>query len=193
MAYNPMKYYLLKDNLDFPNRWYLGDIESIDNWSLTTGRAPNIPDPAKALGIELYQEGAEMDFTTTEGHGVPIVSSRFKRALGEPRGVRYLPVEIIGHSTQTQYFAMLIQTLADCIDESRSEFEQFTATDPVRPDKAGDYKAFFRLVLDNEKAQNAGSPIFRLAKYDIAIVIDESIRQPLSSSGLTGMIFGSLQ
>ena len=193
MANQPMKFYLLEDDIYFPNRWHLGEIEPIENWPLTMGTTPALPAPLPRLKVEVYQDGAEMDYTTTGGYGIPIVSSRLKNALGTPPGIRYLPVEIAGHADKGPHFAMVIQALVDCIDESRSEFEQFTPTDPVRPDKAGDYKAFFHLALDTEKAHAAGSSVFRLAKYDIAIVVNEVAMQALTSPGLTGIHLVELQ
>jgi hypothetical protein len=36
-------------------------------------------------------------------------------------------------------------------DETNSDFQKFIENDPVRPDLAGHYRAFFKLIIDAEK------------------------------------------
>ena len=64
-------------------------------------------------------------------------------------------------------------------DEYRSEFEKFEVDDDVRPDMAGEYRGFFKLAIDEAKA--AGHPIFRLHKFDTAIIVDETVKRALDA------------
>ncbi len=57
-----MKYYRLKDDIEYPNRWYLGDILDVDGWELLS----SVPKIDNKLDVELYQDGDEMDFTLSD-------------------------------------------------------------------------------------------------------------------------------
>lgn len=189
MADKAMKYFRLKDDVHFPNRWYLGDVKHVDNWALVAGRLP--PDATSELAVEVYRAGHQMDFTLTEAYGVPIVSAKMRKALGDLPGVRFLNAKVEGEPSNA-YFVMLIESAVDCVDESRSEFEQFTADDPVRPDKAGQYRAFFSLVLDKAKAGAAGRPIFRLARFEVAIIVNDDVKKAIEKAGISGALMGEV-
>ncbi|WP_447971890.1 imm11 family protein [Nitrospira sp. M1] len=72
---------------------------------------------------------------------------------------------------------MVIKKSVDCVDENKSEFQKFEQNDPVRPDKAGEYRAFMKLRLDANKIVDVA--IFRLAKFETAIIINEHIKSNL--------------
>ncbi|AKU91162.1 hypothetical protein AKJ08_1549 [Vulgatibacter incomptus] len=127
-----------------------------------------------------------MDFTSSEAYGVPIVSARMRNALGNPPGVRFLNARIEGQDESDRYFVLLIESTVECVDESHSEFEQFTVDDPVRPDKAGQFKAFFKLVLDKAKASASGRPIFRLARFDLAIIVNADVKRAIEEARVVG-------
>ena len=50
-----MSYYELTDDINFPNRWYLGDIAFADNWEL----AQHL-DPEREYEVEVYRDGSEI-------------------------------------------------------------------------------------------------------------------------------------
>ena len=85
-----MKYYRLKDNINFPKRWYLGEILGVDNWQLIS----SVPEQKNELNLTLYQDGEEMDFTQTEVYGVPIVSEKVKNELSCIYGIKFIPVNL---------------------------------------------------------------------------------------------------
>jgi hypothetical protein len=189
MAHQEIEYFRLTDDVHFPKRWYLGDVRNADNWALVAG---NFADPRQPLAVEVYREGDEMDFTLTEAYGVPIVSGKLRKALGDLPGVRFLPIEVEGKTLQQSYFAMLIESIVDCVDESRSEFEKFEVGDRVRPDKAGQYRAFFRLVVDKARAMTAGRPVFRLARFEVAIIVSGDVRRIINSVGTRGAVMSEV-
>ena len=125
-----------------------------------------------------------MDFTLNEIYSVPIVSNAVKEKLSSIAGLQFLPAKIVGSDSSLPYFVMLVTDLVDCVDEDRSEFEKFAINDPIRPDSAGQYKGFTKLVID--KARVGGRSIFRVKGLDVAIIISADVKHLLDSSSLTG-------
>jgi hypothetical protein len=166
-----MKYYELWDNINFYGRWYLGDIiPDTDNWKFTYGSKIDESTLNFDLSIEIYLDGKAMHYTTTEGYAVPIVSYELKKALDFIDDLQFIPVTI----EYVKYYIMVVCSIVDCVDETRSEFDIYEKDDLVRPDKAGDYKSFYKLKIDETKAKN--NKVFRLKRYDIVIVINEEIK-----------------
>ncbi|MCW9715921.1 Imm43 family immunity protein [Avibacterium sp. 21-594] len=176
-----MKYYRLLDDIDYPNRWYLGGIHSIDNWKLINAEIHETN-----LIIRLIQDGEELDYTTMVPFNVPIVSEDFKVLIENTNGLSFIPVKIENKKTIKKYFAMVIHNEIDCVDENRSEFTKFEKDDPIRPDLAGEYDSFYKLKLDYSKINKA---LFRLGKFSVAIIISESIKKEIIKNALTGAEF----
>ena len=63
----------------------------------------------------------------------------------------------------------------------------FEVNDSVRPDKAGDYRGFFKMVVNPDKC--AGFNIFRIKGFSIAIVVSAEVKQKLESAGVSGAQF----
>ena len=178
-----MKYYRLTDDMGYPNRWHLGQIGSVDNWRLVH----SMPHFSQPLGIEVFRIGAEMDFTLTETYGIPVVSSRIKEALGDLEDVSFLELDVLEGNTQGSYFAMVTLKRIDCVDERRSEFQKFEENDPVRPDKAGHYRGFMKLRIIAKRA--GSSDIFRLNRFETAIIVSEKVKDLLDNLDATGTAF----
>lgn len=187
-----MKYYRLRDDIHFSSRWHLGNVLHVDNWLY---RDPPIDfmEPGKGT-LAVYQDGAEMDFTLTERYAVPIVSEHFANALSglyevdKPyHYVVFNRIEILDKPVSKSYFTMAIETQLDCVDELKSDFTKFETNDPVRPDRAGEYSAFFDLVIDPSKTD--GKHIFRIKKHLGAIIVSEVVKDRLEAAGITGVIF----
>ena len=187
-----MKYYRLRDDINFPDRWYLGDVMHVDNW-LYRNPPVEFMEPGKS-SLEIYQDGNEIDFTLTERYSVPIVSESFLKALSgleeidKPyHHVVFNEVDIVGKSLLNKYFAMVIETQIDCVDELQSDFKKYEINDPVRPDLAGEYSAFFNLSIDVDKTNDMH--IFRIKEYLSAIIVSEKVKSRLESSSITGVVF----
>lgn len=177
-----MTYYRLEDDIDAPRRWYLGDVRGVDNWALVVGDVP--ADLLEPVEVEVDREGRPMDLTFTEVYRLPVVSSGLRAALGDLPGVRFLPAR--SGSRGDEWFVLVLRPV-ECVDEARSEFEVFTADDPVRPDLAGTYSAFYELVIDRRKALARGLPMFRVARFLPAVVVDDAVAAVLRAPGLTGV------
>ena len=176
-----MSYYRLKDDIKYPNRWCLGDISEVDNWDLLS----KLPDLKRNLEIELYEEGEEMDFTLSEVYSIPIVSDKVKRELDCFPEVAFLPLTVKRAVSQKPYFAMIVKKALECVDERRSEFQKFEVNDPVRPDKAGDYRGFMSLKVSPDCI--ASIDIFRIRRFETAIIISENVKAKLEGVGTTGL------
>lgn len=176
-----MKYYRLQDDTEYPERWYLGDVKSVDNWLLASEK----PEAgSNRLDIEVFQPGVSLDFTLSEVYGVPIVSKKIKEALQSIIGVDFQPVSILSDNHNEEYFVMIIREIIDCVDERRSEFQKFELNDPVRPDKAGDYRGFMSLFIKPDLVR--GKDIFRIAKFETAIVVSEAVKVRLENIQASG-------
>jgi hypothetical protein len=77
-----MEYYRISEDINFFERWYLGDISVEDNWIFNSGKAVDT-DELKDLSLDIYQHGVAMDFTFTEVYAVPIVSNSFAEFVFE--------------------------------------------------------------------------------------------------------------
>ncbi|SEH59429.1 hypothetical protein SAMN05660691_00390 [Rheinheimera pacifica] len=177
-----MSYYELTDDINFPNRWYLGDVAFADNWEL----AKHL-DPEREYEVEVYRDGSEMDYTHNEAYGVSVVSRKFKEALAGISGIAFAKANIIGNRPDGEFYIMAVANEVECIDEEKSEFQKFEVDDPVRPDKAGEYRGFFKMVVDPRKC--TGFHIFRIKGFIIAVVVSVQVKQRLESAGVLGVQF----
>lgn len=177
-----MNYYRLTDDVQYAGRWLLGDVLDVDNWMLVS--QGGIAGPKE---IELCHYGVELDFTFSEVYGVPIVSDKVKNILIGLPGLEFISVSIVSPISSKDFYIAVVSKLVDCVDETKSEFRKFEVNDPVRPDKAGQYRGFMRLTLDPSKI--AGVDIFRVAKFQVAIVVSETIKKSFESVGVTGLGF----
>ena len=120
-----MNYYAIEDNVYFPNRWYLGDIEyEGNNWDLCTGE--KIKRDISSLFIEVFEDGLEMDFTIAEGIPVPIINQKVKKAIEHLKSIKFIPIEISNKEVNNTYFALIVEKKVNCIDEEKSIFEKFS-------------------------------------------------------------------
>lgn len=178
-----MSFYRLKDDVRYSNRWYLGEVVGFDNWDLL--KSP--PEDSVALEIELFRDGDEMDFTLSECYGVPVVSEKIKEQLEVCSGVNFVPIRIKGKKCNSKYYALVVPSVIECVDEGRSSFQKFEVNDPVRPDKAGEYRAFTTLRLDSKKIK--GIDFFRVKGFEVAIIVSENIKSKLDRISATGLSY----
>ena len=179
-----MQYYRLYTEIAYPNRWYLGDINVNDDWIFIKGQ-PLDENEFKNLTVKVYQKGSEMDFTETNVFTAPVVSEKFTEWLYEYMDeVQLLPVKI--HNTSQRYFIMVVKNKIDCVDESKSSFTKFKKGDAVRPDLAGDYSSFKILKINPTIVDKS---IFRLDKFPLYIIVNESLKNKLEKACITGVKF----
>lgn len=180
-----MDYYRLKTDINFPKRWFLGDIDNVkDEWAFVKGKPVN-EKKFKNLTVKIYEKGAAMDFTETSAFLAPIVSEKFAECLsGYKDEVQLIPIKV--PATKQPYFIMVITNTIDCVDESRSLFSKFEKDDKVRPDLAGEYREIGILKINTANVDKA---IFRLNKFDLCIIINGDLKRKLEKAKLTGVVF----
>lgn len=181
-----MTFYRLLSRSAFQDRWYLGDL-NIDIqavWKLREGGPLDLT-KYRDLHVEIDQPGIPLDFTETDGDNVPIVSEEFAECLYDYMGeIELLPVSI--PNAKRPYYVMVIKTQLDCVDEAKSDFLKFEEGNEIRPDLAGQYQVINVLTIDPSKVDKN---IFRLAKYNIVILVSEPVKNALESKQLTGLKF----
>jgi hypothetical protein len=183
-----MKYYELRDDVNYPERWYLGDIVEVeDSWQFTSGNKIDEILLPRELHIRIYQEGKPMDYTATEAYSIPIVSVRIKAQLDGARGLQFVPVRIEGKECGSDFFIMVVTNKLDSVDEKLSEFGKFVENDPVRPDLAGHYSWFTNLKVDKGKINS--EDIFRIEKAEYYLIVSERIKAALEDIRASGLKF----
>ncbi|MCU0393680.1 MAG: hypothetical protein MUE81_21410 [Thermoflexibacter sp.] len=181
-----MEYFRLLEDMHYPNMWYLGDIINDDNnWKYSTPE--NDINSSDELEIEVYQDGVEKDFSLAGYAGVPVVSEKIKESLIEFDEIQFIPVKIVGKNVYCDYFILYTKYEIECVDEDKSEYKKFQVNDIVRPDKVGQFRAFFKLVIDTEKIDDVD--IFRLRRCNVVIIVSKKIKDVFEKLNLTGATF----
>ncbi len=186
-----MKYYEIRDDVYYSGRWHLGNIIEIeDNWQFIYGKKIVESTLPEELHISIYQDGKPMDYTTNGAFSVPIVSERIKLQLGGVKDLQFIPIKIEGKKLDLEYFIMIVASKLDCVNEELSEFGKFVENDPIRPDKAGHYSWFVKLVVDPSRIK--GEDIFRIDKTASYIIVSERVKAALEDICATGITFSEV-
>ncbi|MGY2375552.1 imm11 family protein [Pseudomonas sp. SDO524_S393] len=190
-----MKYYWLRQQIGIPGKWVLGNVRHVDNWHFRNPPV-NFMEPGRYT-LDVLSDGLEMDYSLAGYASVPVLSAKAVAALAglpevdEPYyHVVLEPVTIEGKAVGQDYCVMVIETQLDCVHESRSACEKFIENDPVRPDLAGEYRGFFKMVVDPTRIQ--GQHIFRVKKFLGAIIVSEEVKRRFERAGVTGALFESV-
>ena len=101
--------------------------------------------------------------------------------------IQFIPIKINGNLIIDSYYLAVTKKGVDCVDESKSLFDKWKEDDSVRPDKAGEYKTIYKLMIDPEKIQ--GAHFFRIKKYDVAIIISEKLKHKMEEKHIKGIKF----
>jgi hypothetical protein len=85
-----MKIFRLFTDIQFPDRWYLSNIENTAEADFFDTEKYS---KYSNLEISVSKEGKELDFTLSL-HGVPIVSERFMTLCEKSEGLKFIPINI---------------------------------------------------------------------------------------------------
>ncbi|MDO5658050.1 MAG: hypothetical protein Q4G36_06980 [Paracoccus sp. (in: a-proteobacteria)] len=184
-----MRFFRLLDDVEFPGRWHLSTISDADNWRLARPPVLGMDDPLRdqVLKVGLRQSGTPLDYSLAGYAGVPVVGFKVLQAISRLDGLTTIPAKVEGFQQKTSYHILHFWDEADCVDEGASQFEKYQVNDPVRPDLAGNYSAFVRLVIDPSRTR--GKHIFRLARSGVEVVISEEVKRRFEDAGVTGAVF----
>lgn len=172
-----MYYKVISDDLDFADRWFLGEPASaasttIDARLFTDARVYHGPLPAD---LPIKQHGRPVQFLLA-AFDMPVVSTRVADIVEQhaPGEIQRFPVTLDGRVRG--YEILNVLTAVACVDETRTKIERWKPEDD-RPDKVGQYRAIYNLTVDPLRA--AGRHIFRLAEWDIALIVSDTLRRAL--------------
>jgi hypothetical protein len=104
----------------------------------------------------------------------------------DPKEVGFAPLKIMNRDKQ-DLFLIQIKNIVECVDESKSIFKKFHKNHPVRPDMAGTYEYFEKLVIDKSKTK--GHHIFRIKNYEIWVIVSEKIKNEFNRLNIQGAKF----
>jgi hypothetical protein len=183
-----MKYFRILDDLYQTNRWFLGEVNfdhPFEFWHYVA--AGEIKKKIKEdLIISMREKGSPLDFTMADFE--LLIVNKKTADLFRKEDVQLISVKIQQFESKEQYFILVIKKEFECVDESNSEFLKFAINDPIRPDRAGHYRRITKLIIDESKIEK-DVEIFRLKKFDVAVIINENLKRKLESNNTKGIKF----
>jgi hypothetical protein len=170
-----------------PGRWYLAEPATLageeieDPWMFSAGRPVADPEP---LRIPIFKPGRPLDIEFAGVGNTPVVNERVASVFREmaPGEVQLFPVEVEGQTGP--YYILNVTREIRCIDDAACEEVQYFTQDDVRSDLAGQYRSVMGLRIDTSKV--GAARVFRLWGYYIPIIVDESIKEALERTGISG-------
>ncbi|PJJ83846.1 imm11 family protein [Mucilaginibacter auburnensis] len=184
-----MNYYRLSDELYKPKkRWFLGSINFDGEWDFWKYvRAGRVIPPQKELFVSVRKGGLPLDFTMADFE-LLIVNEKVKDLISESE-VQLIPVKVA--DLDLNLSLMVVNNEFDCVDEGRSIFDKWQMDDPIRPDRAGKYKSFAKMII-NDALVPDGSHIFRIKNYSITVVVSEVLKNEMEAQKVSGVKFEKL-
>lgn len=118
---------------------------------------------------------------------LPYVSTRLAALLSSIVGaqVQWVPVRV-KNSDQKLYLLNALREIR-CIDEDRSYFEKWQPGNTARPDKAGQYKWFADLMVDESRIPEVD--IFRPWGWHMALIVSSRVMHAAETVGVPGTTF----
>jgi hypothetical protein len=179
-----MKYYRLLDNLD--DRWFLKAPDFKEGKSIwdfvTIGQVSELPYIPKA---KIRDKGRRVNITFAD-FDLLIVDSLAK-AIFHDTDVQFHPILVEDNNKSQDYSIMTIIHGFDCLNEELSSFDKYEQHDEIRPDLAGNYKTIYKMKIDPKKVGDCD--IFRLSKYEVAIIVSEKLKNKLVKEKISGVKF----
>ncbi len=181
-----MKYYKIFSDMTSADKWWLGECsfpDEDDIWDYV--KAGKVTSPPNNLVVEMKEKGRPLDFTMAD-LDLFIVNQRAANVF-DPNDIQLIPVSVAGYKGKDQHFILVILFEEDCVDEKRSDFKKYEVDDYVRPDLAGEYSGIAKFVIDHSKIYKHS--IFRVKAFDVAVIVNEVVKEKFIAQGLTGLEF----
>lgn len=185
-----MKYYKLTENMELTGRWYLGSIDNLSYEKQYAFRASSLFSINEELSISIDIDGYALDYTKSLGYGIPIISNKAKQILSD-YNVVFSTLKVFYQKNYVGEYYALGTELIECINENEAIYTKFTENDPVRPDRAGDYSAIYKIVLDKNKIQY--KHIFHIKRYETCLIVSEEIKNKIEDTQLIGFDFTEVE
>lgn len=186
-----MKYYRIFDDVHFPDRWYLDDIDQVpNNWDFNSADISPV-EKLQPFSTKIYFTGTETDYTCGGYASIPYVSEKARKVIlslpNVEKQVAFYPVEIKNYISSQRYYAMVIKKSPLCVDERKSEYDDPTFLENETPTSRGFFRlygAFYKLIIDTDRTENLD--IFRLGGARTYIIVSERLKDAFESAGVTG-------
>ncbi|MEX0676877.1 MAG: DUF1629 domain-containing protein [Pirellulales bacterium] len=104
-----------------------------------------------------------------------------------PGQAEFFPVKIAGAKAQYQILNAIRR--AECLDEARSEFTMWTEEDHY-PEMMGNYKMISTIRVD--PARTGGHHMFRIARWTLALLVSDSLKNAIEDIPNLGVVFESV-
>jgi hypothetical protein len=202
-----MTYYLLEDDLNLDDRWYLNrlcdtDGVELDSREFCYGRPVDVGSyiaakswregipirarpPLKIL-LDPKRNGRPLDFTFTNAN-LPIAAPKVAAILRAlvSNDVQFIPASV--ESQLCEHWIINVVSLIDCIDVGRSEIQWYGEGDNIRPDKVGKPEMISRLVIAPDRSGQ--HHMFRIKGWTVEVVVSNIIKEAFEQEGVTGVRF----
>ena len=183
-------YYDLDWDPDFPNPWWLGEVECetepLDCRVFTYGVRQAMSGP---LSVAVTDGGIALDLTFA-AFSVPIVT----REVGDifehyaPDAVQRLPVRV--GDVPNKYEVLNVTRTVDALDRARAGYQLWKPEDG-RPDKVGMFLQVHRMVFQRD--MQPPPHLFRVKGWEIVLVVSTELMNALGGAGLRGNKFRSIE
>ena len=182
-------FFEMVDDMLIDGRWHFGDLldadgREVERWTHGPGsrtKSAAGTSQARSVGV-VGRVPMELGFNTFK---TLIASERAAELLRQfaPEGIALFPVAAVGKP----YQIVDIIDQVECLDEGLSHVERFVPNDTVRPDRAGEVSLVIDLHIHADRA--AGRHLFRVADWDVAVIVSAALRAAIGAAGLTGVVF----
>ena len=183
------QFFQLHNNVD-ADVWQLGMVRdpmgnAVDEVLFTSGEQVQ-GSPRLRVSVQAASEKSTFSFAA---FGIPVVEAELAHKLCSefPTALQALPVEQeLEARGRGEHLSVLVVTrLVDCVDEALSEIQYWPEEYPGEQESP--YRAVTSLVLRAAAVQH--EPIFRVARWPVALVVREDVKQRLEALGATGIDF----
>lgn len=164
-------------NLSFEQGCILGEVVLPDTQKkITNPSLRYLPQLYDFVEVIVRHDGIVTDFMFSHS-GLPIVSEDLCNIFHNNEVIA-TPVKFINNKINKKFVAISTLNSIDCVDENNSEFDVWEKNNSIRPDKAGEYKSFYKLIIDPTKCN--GYNIFRVQGFSPALIVNGIIFKDLS-------------
>ena len=181
------KFYRILDDGELAGRWWLKSANEpggnpVDPELFGEGRFLSIRTP---LTISIRYKGEPLDWTFAD-FDMPVVSKRTAALLRNICGddLQSFAATIDGYDGDFEVLNFL--KVIRCLDEKKSDV-MFWKEGDGRPDKVGQYRQVANMRIDSSQISDAN--IFRIAGWEIALIVSERIRHSLVEYKTSGVRF----
>jgi len=137
------------------------------------------------LTIGARHTGRSVDFNFAD-FDMPVVRKSICRRVAADAGAGVQLVPVTVRESREEFEILNVVDVVECFDEGRSKFTKWTSEDG-QPEKIGQYRMVAVLALDPRKAR--GHKIFRVQGWEVALIVEEQIKEILEEEKTSGIVF----